>query len=189
MALPRPEVWPNLSDHVPAHRRRSFRGCSKRSGSKDRCHCLKWKTTSSRKRGPRFTRWIRGDAARTTTVKAVRRDRCQDVTNCVFVTAGTDSFSGEIPRSTVERGMGQKHDYKGYTFSDETAVMEDGYYRARVAVMTLGEGRVRSQRFIDLETFPTEENARRRAVEAARAWIDDEHGKDRLALPTNFSPL
>ena len=67
--------------------------------------------------------------------------------------------------------------------------MEDGYYRARVAVMTLGEGRVRSQRFIDLETFPTEENARRRAVEAARAWIDIKHVKDRLALPTNFSPL
>jgi len=36
--------------------------------------------------------------------------------------------------------MGQKHDYKGYTFLDETAVMEDGYYRARVAVMTLGDG-------------------------------------------------
>ena len=85
--------------------------------------------------------------------------------------------------------MGQKHDYKGHTFSDETAVMEDGYYRARVAVMTLGDGRVRSQRFIDLETFRTEENARRRAVAAARAWIDEEHGKDRLALPTNFSPL
>jgi hypothetical protein len=32
--------------------------------------------------------------------------------------------------------MGQKHDYKGYTFLDETAVMENGYYRARVAVMT-----------------------------------------------------
>jgi len=85
--------------------------------------------------------------------------------------------------------MGQKHDCKGYTFSDETAVMEDGYYRACVAVMTLGEGRVRSQRFIDLETFRTEENARRRAVEAALAWIDDDRGKDRLALPTNFSPL
>jgi len=85
--------------------------------------------------------------------------------------------------------MGQKHDYKGFTFSDETAVMEDGYYRACVAVMTLGEGRVRSQRFIDLETFRTEENARRRAVEAALAWIDDDRGKDRLALPTNFSPL
>jgi hypothetical protein len=85
--------------------------------------------------------------------------------------------------------MGQKHNYNGYTFSDETTEMEDGFYRARVAVVTMGEGRVRSQRFIDLETFRTEENARRRAVEAARAWIDDQHGKDRLALPTNFSPL
>jgi len=85
--------------------------------------------------------------------------------------------------------MGQKHDCKGYTFLDETAVMEDGYYRARVAVMTLGDGRVRSQRFIDLETFRTEENARRRAVEAALAWIDDDRGKDRLALPTKLSPL
>ena len=79
------------------------------------------------------------------TVEAVRRDRRQDMTNCVFVTARTDSFSGEISPSTVERGMGQKHDCKGYTFLDETAVMEDGYYRACVAVMTLGEGRVRSK--------------------------------------------
>ena len=85
--------------------------------------------------------------------------------------------------------MSQRHDYKGYTFLDETALMEDGHYRARVAIMTLGEGRVRSQRFIDLERFRTEENARRRAVEAAHAWIDDEHGKDKLALPTSFSAL
>ena len=87
--------------------------------------------------------------------------------------------------------MIRRYQYKGYTFADETTPMESGRYCARVVVMTLEGGRVRSQRFIDLETFRTEEDARRRAVEAARAWIDDElgHGKDRLSLPTNFSPL
>ena len=84
-----------------------------------------------------------------------------------------------------------KYEDKGYSFADETTVVESGLYRARVVIKTLGDGRVRSQRFIDLETFRTEMDARRRAVAAARAWIDDElaQDKDRLALPTNFSPL
>jgi len=86
--------------------------------------------------------------------------------------------------------MIHRYDYKGYTFVDETTVTDEGRYFARVVVMTLGNGRVRSQRFIDLETFRNEADARRRAVEAARSWIDDEQGgKDRLALPTNFSPF
>jgi len=86
--------------------------------------------------------------------------------------------------------MIHRYEYKGYTFADETTVTEDGCYFARVVVITIGNGRIRSQRFIDLETYRTEAHARRRAVEAARAWIDDEQGgKDKLALPTNFSPL
>jgi len=50
-------------------------------------------------------------------------------------------------------------------------------------------GRVRSQRFLDLETFAEESAARQRAIAAAQAWIDDEEGKDRLALPTSYSSL
>ena len=84
-----------------------------------------------------------------------------------------------------------KYEYKGYTFMDETTAVENGRFRARIVIMTLGDGRVRSQRFIDLETFRAETDARRRAVAAARAWIDAEEAQDndRLALPTNFSPL
>lgn len=84
-----------------------------------------------------------------------------------------------------------RYEYRGYTVVDESTVVESGHYRARVVIITLGDGRVRSQRFIDLETFPTEIDARRRAVAAARAWIDDEltQDRDRLALPTNFGPL
>ena len=83
--------------------------------------------------------------------------------------------------------MSQQHTYKGYAFTDETTT-EDGKYRARVRILGLEGGR-RSQRFIDLETFVNEADAHHRALAAARGWIDAEDGNDRLALPTNFSPL
>ena len=67
--------------------------------------------------------------------------------------------------------------YRGYTFADVSTAMENGRYRARVAIMALDGSRTRSQRFLDLEVFPT------------RAWIDANAGTDQLALPTNFSPL
>ena len=87
--------------------------------------------------------------------------------------------------------MIRRYEYRGYAFADETTVTDDGRYFARAIVTTLGNGRVPSQRFIDLETFRCEEDAGRRVVEAARAWIDDEieQIKDRLSLPTNFCPL
>lgn len=85
--------------------------------------------------------------------------------------------------------MSHQHSYKGYAFDDDTARTEDGRYRARVILVTVGNGRARSQRFLDLETFAKEDDARQRAIAAARAWIDEEEGNDKLALPTSFSPL
>ena len=79
--------------------------------------------------------------------------------------------------------------YKGYTFADVSTLLESGRYRARVAIMALDGTRTRSQRFLDLEIFPTREEAGERVVAVARAWIDANAGKDQLALPTNFSPL
>jgi len=79
--------------------------------------------------------------------------------------------------------------YKGYTFADVSTVMENGRYRARVAIMALDGSRTRSQRFLDLELFHTREEAGERVVAVARAWIDANAEKDQLALPTNFSPL
>jgi hypothetical protein len=81
------------------------------------------------------------------------------------------------------------HNYKGYAFVDDTAITETRSYRARTIIVRVVDGRARSQRFIDLETFPQEDAARQRAIAAAQAWIDDEEGKDKLDLPTNFSSL
>ena len=79
--------------------------------------------------------------------------------------------------------------YRGYTFADVSTVMENGRYRARVAIMALDGSQTRSQRFLDLEVFHTLEEAGERVVAVARAWIDANAGRDQLALPTNFSPL
>jgi hypothetical protein len=79
--------------------------------------------------------------------------------------------------------------YKGYTFADVSTPLENGRYRARVAIMALDGTRTRSQRFLDLEVFDSQDAAGERAVRVARAWIDANAGRDQLALPTNFSPL
>lgn len=79
--------------------------------------------------------------------------------------------------------------YKGYTFADVTTKTETGRFKARAAIMALDGGRTRSQRFLDLETFGTEEEANARVVAAAKAWIDADVGQDRLALPSNFVPF
>jgi len=83
-----------------------------------------------------------------------------------------------------ERGI-----YKGYTFADVSTALDNGRYRARVAIMALDGSRTRSQRFLDLEIFPTPEEAGERVVNVARAWIDANAGTDQLSLPTNFSAL
>lgn len=79
--------------------------------------------------------------------------------------------------------------YKGYTVDDVTTPTDDGRFRARVAIMSLDGDRTRSQRFLDLETFQTREEAYERTVRVAMAWIDELPNADPLALPTNFSPL
>lgn len=79
--------------------------------------------------------------------------------------------------------------YKGYTVADVTTAMDDGRFQARAAIMSLNGERTRSQRFLDLETFRTSEEAHARTMQVAKAWIDALPAADRLALPTNFSPL
>lgn len=79
--------------------------------------------------------------------------------------------------------------YNGYTVADVTTATDDGRFRARAAIMSLDGERTRSQRFLDLETFRTQEEAHARTMQVAKAWIDALPDSDRLALPTNFSPL
>ena len=94
----------------------------------------------------------------------------------------------QIVHSVLGAGVSQQHAFKGYAFTDETTITEDGRYRARVRILGLDGGR-RSQRFIDLEIFVNEADAHHRALAAARSWIDAEDGNDRLALPSSFAPL
>lgn len=79
--------------------------------------------------------------------------------------------------------------YKGYTVADATTATDDGRFRACAAIMSLDGERTRSQRFLDLETFRTREEAHARTLQAAKAWIDALPSSDRLALPSSFSPL
>ncbi len=83
--------------------------------------------------------------------------------------------------------MNSRYVYQGYAFTDVSTRTEDGRYRARVAIVSLDGTRTRSQRFIDLDIYPTPEEALDRLSAAARRWIDSETDKDRLSLPTNFS--
>lgn len=83
--------------------------------------------------------------------------------------------------------MGARNDYKGYTFADVSTQTDDGRYHARVAIMALEGARTRSQRFLDLEVFGTEAEASERTLRMAMAWIDENAGRDQLALPTNFA--
>ncbi len=76
-----------------------------------------------------------------------------------------------------------------FVVSDLTSKLDDGRYRARVAVMGSIAGYGLSQRFLDLETFSDEADARQRAIAAAQAWIETQQGRDLLALPTGFLPL
>ena len=86
-------------------------------------------------------------------------------------------------------GLSARGIYKGYTYTDVSTPMENGRYRARVAIMALDGTRTRSQRFIDLEVFASRAEASERVVVVAEAWIDANAGHDQLALPTNFSSL
>ncbi|MEY4562118.1 MAG: hypothetical protein RLZZ618_1395 [Pseudomonadota bacterium] len=50
--------------------------------------------------------------------------------------------------------------------------LDDGSFQARVALTALAPGHTRSQCFLDLEYFPTEELALRRAEQAGLQWVD-----------------
>jgi len=79
--------------------------------------------------------------------------------------------------------------YNGHMFVCVSTQTDGGKYRASVAIMAIDGSRTRSQRFLDLETFPTELEANERAVAAAKAWIDANSENDRLSLPTNLAAL
>src|SRR4051794_27255984 len=78
--------------------------------------------------------------------------------------------------------------YKDHQFTDVSTKTDDGRYRARVVITTLDGGFARSQRFLDMETYPTAEAARKRVIGGAMGWLDANAGEDRLMLPINIIP-
>ena len=79
--------------------------------------------------------------------------------------------------------------YRGYYLGPMSSPADDGRYRARVAIMSLDSNRTRSQRFLDMETYPTEIEADERAIAGGKEWIDTQMKQERLALPTDFAPI
>ena len=120
--------------------------------------------------------------------RQLKQDQLLDDIRQVHTQSQSRYGSPRIADELRERGVSHEHSYKGYAFDDDTTTTEDGRYRARVILKTIGQGRPPSQRFIDLETFAKVDDARQRAIATARAWIDEEQKNDKLALPTNFSP-
>lgn len=62
--------------------------------------------------------------------------------------------------------------YRDYMLSCQPTRLDDGRYEARAVITALGGGRTRAQRFLDLETFESEEAAIERARLAGVDWID-----------------
>jgi len=67
-----------------------------------------------------------------------------------------------------------RHLYKDFLLSCAPLLREDGHYQARVAITYLGGQRTRSQRFLDLDSFPTIEEAVAAAQAAGIEWVDRE---------------
>jgi hypothetical protein len=87
-----------------------------------------------------------------------------------------------------EEVVNSRRIYKGYTFTDVSTPTGEGRYRARVVIVALDGENIRSQRFLDLEIFQTEAEARDRTETAAISWIDGEGRPEQLSLPTYFAP-
>jgi hypothetical protein len=80
--------------------------------------------------------------------------------------------------------------YKGYTFADVSTPMENGRYRARVAIMALDGTRNAIAAVHRPRGLPHPHGGRRaRRRGGAGRGSTPTTGTDELALPTNFSPL
>jgi len=65
--------------------------------------------------------------------------------------------------------------YRDYMLSCQPMCHPDGRYQARVVITSLAGDRTRSQRFLDLEIFASEEVAIAHARQVGMEWIDVNH--------------
>ena len=65
--------------------------------------------------------------------------------------------------------------YRNHVLSCQPMRQDDGRYQARVVITSLGGDQTRSQRFLDLQVFASEEAAIEHARRSGMEWIDINH--------------
>ena len=90
-------------------------------------------------------------------------------------------------RHSLGRTAKMKCIYKGYYLVAMSSGTENGMFQARVAAMVLSDGRTHSQRFLDFDTFRCKEEADGFAIEAGKAWVDQQLREQPGRSATNFA--
>ena len=85
--------------------------------------------------------------------------------------------------------MTSRHFYRGYYFVELSTPVAKDKYRSRVAIVDGVDGSTSTQRFLDFEVYPDHAAAEQRAFVGARAWIDAQLSKEKLALSSSLVPL
>jgi hypothetical protein len=65
--------------------------------------------------------------------------------------------------------------YRDYMLTCQPLSQPDGRFQARVVITSMAGDRTRSQRFLDLEVFNSEEAAIEHARRSGMEWIDINH--------------
>jgi hypothetical protein len=79
--------------------------------------------------------------------------------------------------------------YQRYLLRAVSTLEFGGTYRARAALTAVKDGRPRSQRFMDFESFATKAAADERAIEGGKLWIDAQTRIASAAFPTEFDTI
>jgi hypothetical protein len=77
--------------------------------------------------------------------------------------------------TAMKTDMNPRTVYRDYLLSCEPMRQDDGRYQARVVITSMGGEQTRSQRFIDLGAFDSEDVAVEHARRSGMDWIDINH--------------
>jgi len=77
-----------------------------------------------------------------------------------------------VPAFSSSSSNDMRSFYRDHVLSCQPMRLEDGRYEARVVIITMSRNKARSQRFLDLEAFESEDAAIERARRAGMEWVD-----------------
>lgn len=81
-------------------------------------------------------------------------------------------MSSPSPLSATRPAMRPRTFYRDHLLGCQPLRLDDGRFQARVVITAMGGSKTRSQRFLDLDIFDSEEAAIERAHQAGVQWID-----------------